>query len=481
MVQEVLGNAKLRTDQAQRGVPPMEATVPISKPIFSNQALARLLVPLVIEQLLLMTVGMADTMMVTTAGEAVVSGVSLVDSINVLIINVFSALSTGGTVVVAQYLGRKDSDNARLAAKQLIYVALIVSLSLMGLSLLLREHILRLIFGDVSQEVMASALIYFLLTAAAYPFIAVYNAGAALFRAMGNSNVSMVNSLIVNAINITVNAVLIYGFGMGAAGAGIGTLVSRVAAAAIIGVMITRPTLPVYAEDLFHPRLQRHMIRSILRIGIPTGIENGMFQIGKLMVLRLITSFDVGANLVVQGSAVAANAICNSVAGFTNVPGQATGLCMVTVVGQCMGAREHQQAVGYTKKLMKVSYAAMGAASLFLFFASPVLVPLFNLTPATAALSMRVLRWCAVFNIIFWPMSFTLPNALRAAGDVRFTMTVSMLSMWICRIGLSYLLGMGLGMGLLGVWMAMFADWVVRAAVFLTRFLRGKWKEHQVI
>ena len=146
-----------------------------------------------------------------------------------------------------------------------------------------------------------------------------------------------------------------------------------------------------------------------------------------------------------------------------------------------MGAREHQQAVGYTKKLMKVSYAAMGAASLFLFFASPVLVPLFNLTPATAALSMRVLRWCAVFNIIFWPMSFTLPNALRAAGDVRFTMTVSMLSMWICRIGLSYLLGMGLGMGLLGVWMAMFADWVVRAAVFLTRFLRGKWKEHQVI
>ena len=223
----------------------MEATVPISKPIFSNQALARLLVPLVIEQLLLMTVGMADTMMVTTAGEAVVSGVSLVDSINVLIINVFSALSTGGTVVVAQYLGRKDSDNARLAAKQLIYVALIVSLSLMGLALLLREHILRLIFGDVSQEVMASALIYFLLTAAAYPFIAVYNAGAALFRAMGNSKVSMVNSLIVNAINITVNAVLIYGFGMGAAGAGIGTLVSRVAAAAIIGVMITRPTLPV--------------------------------------------------------------------------------------------------------------------------------------------------------------------------------------------------------------------------------------------
>ena len=208
-----------------------------------------------------------------------------------------------------------------------------------------------------------------------------------------------------------------------------------------------------------------------------------MFQIGKLLVLRLVTSFDEGVNLAVVGSAVAANAISGSVAGFINVPGQAVGLGMITVVGQCMGAGDHEQAVGYTKKLMKVCYIAMGVSCIALFFAAPWLVPLFNLTAPTAAMAVRVLRWCAVFTIIFWPMSFTLPNALRAAGDARFTMVVSMLSMWICRIGLSYLLGSswGLGMGLLGVWFAMFSDWIVRCAVFLGRFLRGKWKEHQVI
>ena len=461
----------------------MESAAQASKPLFTNQDLKRLMIPLVIEQLLLMTVGMADTMMVTTAGEAVVSGVSLVDGINILIINIFSALSTGGAVVVAQYLGRQEPENARSAAKQLLYVALLVSLVMMGAALLFREHILRLLFGSISQEVMDSALIYFLLTAAAYPFIAVYNAGAALFRAMGNSKVSMVNSLIVNLINIAVNAVLIYGFGMGAAGAGIGTLVSRIAAAVIIGVMITRPSLQVYVEDLFRPNLQWRTVKAILGIGIPAGIENSMFQIGKLLVLRLVTSFDVGVDLAVQGSAVAANAICNSVASCINVPGQAVGLSMVTVIGQCMGAGDHEQAVGYTKKLMKVVYLSMGVSCLGLFLAAPVLVPLFNLTPATAAIAIQVLRWCAVFTIVFWPMSFTLPNALRAAGDAKFTMVVSMLSMWICRIGMSYLLGpaQGLGMGLLGVWVAMFCDWVVRAALFLIRFLRGKWKEHQVI
>lgn len=459
----------------------MELTKKISTPLFTNRDLVRLMIPMVIEQLLLMTVGMVDIMMVTSAGESVVSGVSLVDNINILIINIFSALSTGGAVVVAQYLGRREPENARSAAKQLLYAALLVSLTLMGAALLFREYILRLLFGDISREVMDSALIYFLLTAAAYPFIAVYNAGAALFRAMGNSKVSMVNSLIVNVINIAVNALLIYGFGMGAAGAGIGTLASRVAAAVIIGVMITRPNLQVYVEDPFHPKLEQNMVRSILRVGVPAGIENSMFQIGKLLVLRLVTSFDLGVDLTAVGSAVAANAICGSIAGFINVPGQAVGLSMVTVIGRCMGACDHDQAIGYTKKLMKVSYLAMGISCLGLFLFAPALVPMFNLTSATAVIAVQVLRWCAVFTAVFWPMSFTLPNALRAAGDAKFTMVVSLLSMWICRIGLSYLLGSGWGLGLLGVWLAMFADWIVRGAVFLIRFLQGKWKDHHVI
>ena len=219
-----------------------------------------------------------------------------------------------------------------------------------------------------------------------------------------------------------------------------GTLTSRIAAAAIIGAMITRPTLQVYVEDLLHPRLQRQMVRAILGIGVPAGIENGMFQIGKLLVLRLVTSFDVGVDLLVRGSAVAANAIGGSIASFINVPGQAVGLSMVTVVGQCMGAGDHGQAVDNAKKLMKVCYLAMGASCLGLYLAAPALVPLFNLISATAAMAVQVLRLCAVFTAVFWPMSFTLPNALRAAGDARYTMVVSLLSMWICRIGMSYLL-----------------------------------------
>lgn len=461
---------------------PME-TNESPKPLFTRRQLRQLMVPLIIEQLLLMTVGMADTMMVTTAGESVVSGVSLVDNINILIINIFTALSTGGAVVVSQYLGRREPEKARSAAKQLLYASVLVGLVLMAAALLLRERILRLIFGELSADIMAPALDYFLLTAAAYPFIAVYNAGAALFRAMGNSRVSMVNSLIVNVINITVNAVLIFGFQMGAAGAGIGTLVSRMAAAVIICVMIVRPDQAVYVEKLFHPEFRWPMVRSILSIGVPNGIENGMFQIGKLLVLSLVTSFDVGADLALMGSAVAANAIANSIASVINVPGQAAGLCMITVVGRCMGAGDHVQAVGYTKKLLLFNYAVMGFLDVVIFFTVPYLVPLFNLTPATARLTVEVLRWNAVFNALIWPISFALPNALRAAGDARFTMLVSMVSMWVCRIGMSYLLGApwGLNLGLLGVWQGMFCDWITRSIAFAVRFARGKWKDHKVI
>lgn len=460
-------------------VPAAEA----GKPLFSRQALVRLMIPLMIEQLLLMTVGMADIMMVTSAGEEVVSGVSLVDNINILLINIMSALATGGAVVVAQYLGRRDRENAGMAAKQLLYVVTLVALVLMVLALSLRRQILHLLFGDISANTMEAAQVYFLLTAAAYPFIALYNSGAALFRAMGNSRVSMTNSLIVNLINIAVNAVLIFGFQMGAAGAGIGTLVSRAAGALIILVMITRPHCPVQIQGLLRPEWRWATVKTILGIGIPTGIENGMFQIGKLLVLRLVASFDVGVDLAVMGSSVAANGICNSIAGFINVPGQGVGLGMVTVVGQCMGAKDHEQAVGYTKKLMKVSYLAMAVSAGTLFIIAPYMVPLFNLTPATAAMSVQVLRWNALFVIPFWPMSFTLPNALRSAGDAKFTMTVSLLSMWLCRICASYLLGSAWGfhLGLLGVWLGMFADWIVRAIAFFVRFMGGKWKEHEVI
>ena len=453
----------------------MEAEARARAPLFSRSALLRLIIPLVIEQLLLMTVGMADTVMVTTSGEAAVSGVSLVDNINNLIIQVFSALSTGGAVVVSQYLGRQDVDNAKSAAKQLLYAMTALSVLLMAAALLFRQHILALIFGHVEADVMASALVYFLLTAAAYPFMGVYNAGAALFRAMGNSKVSMFCSLIINIINIAVNAVFIYGFHMGAAGAGIGTLVSRVAAAVIIMALLNHPDHVVRVEGLLRFEFRGSIVKRILFIGIPNGLENGMFQAGKLMVLNLITTFGT--------SAVAANAIANSVAGVVNVPCQALGLAIITVIGQCMGAGETGQAARYTRNLVGASYLCMLVMSTAMFFSAGALVTLFNLTPQACAMAAQVLRVCAVGNILFWPMSFTLPNSLRAAGDAVFTMGVSLCSMFACRVALSYVFACswGLGLGLLGVWLAMIADWVVRAVFFLVRYLRGKWKRIKVI
>lgn len=443
--------------------------------LFSRDALIRLIVPLIIEQLLLMTVGMADTVMVTTAGEATVSGVSLVDNINTLIIQIFSALSTGGAVVVAQYLGRQETHSAKTAAKQLLYAMTGISVMLMILALIFRQHILSLIFGQVEPAVMDSALVYFLLTAAAYPFMGIYNAGAALFRAMGNSKVSMINSFIINVINILVNAILIFGFGMGAAGAGIGTLVSRIAAAVIIMVMLRHPGLTVQVDDIFHFEFNGSMIRRILFIGIPTGMENGMFQAGKLMVLNLITTFGT--------SAVAANAIANSISGVINVPGSAMGLAIITVIGRCIGAGDTHQAVHYTKLLVGCSYLSMLIMGSALFFSADFLVTLFNLSPEAMAMASQVLKFCAIANMLFWPMAFTLPNSLRAAGDAVFTMMVSLTTMFVCRVALSYVFACswGFGLGLLGVWLAMFCDWIVRAVCFLWRYWCGSWKKIHVI
>lgn len=443
--------------------------------MFDFKSLVRLIIPLVIEQFLLMSVGMADTIMVTSSGEAAVSGVSLVDNINLLLLQIFAALSTGGAVVVSQYLGRKEKDSAKKAAKQLIYTVIAVSTVIMAIALIFRQHILSIVFGHIEKDVMDSALVYFLSTAAAYPFMAVYNAGAALFRSVGNSKVSMLNSLIVNIVNITVNAVLIYGFDMGALGAGIGTLTSQIVAAVFILYLWQKKSNELRIEKLFKPEFNGGMVRRILSIGIPNGMENGMFQVGKILVLSLITTF--GTN------AVAANAIGNSIASVINVPGQAIGLAMITVVGQCMGAGKIDEAVLNTKKLMKATYISIGAMSILLFFIAAPLVSLFNLTPNSARMATEILRWCSVFTALFWPLSFTLPNSLRASGDVIFTMVVSLSSMFICRIGLSYVFSQpwGLGMALLGVWFAMFADWIVRDIFFVARFISGKWKNKKVI
>jgi len=443
------------------------------EPLFTPKQLRKLILPLVVEQLLAMTVGMADTMMLTSVGEAAVSGVSLVDSISNLIIQVFSALCTGGAVVVSQFLGRGDGKSARMAARQLVYITGGFALFLAALCLLLRENLLYFIFGNMEQAVMDSALPYFLICSLSFPFLAVYNAIAALFRSMGNSRISMFTSFIMNVVNIGGNAFLIYGLHWGAAGAATASLASRAITAIVMVYCIRDPHNPIFLQKLYRIEIRPAMIKSILRVGIPTGMENGMFWLGRLLIQRLITGFGTVA--------MAANAILNSISTFLVVPGSAIGLAIITVVGQSLGAGRIEEAKGYGKKLLLVIYIAMGLLNAAIIFLRPYLIPLFNLSPEAAAITHDLLLSVAIAHAVLWPTAFPFANILRAAGDNRFTMVVSMSSMFLCRLLLSYVLGGFMGLGLYGVWLAMYTDWVVRFFFFVFRYRSGKWLLRKVI
>lgn len=440
--------------------------------MFSRKNLSRLLIPLMIEQVLAITIGMADTVMVASVGETAVSAVSLVDSINLLLINVFSALATGGAIVSAQYLGRGDVEKAKIAAKQLIYVVLGISLALMAVCALLDRRILALIFGRVEQSVMTNAVTYFFLSALSYPFLGLYNAGAALFRAQGNSRVSMFTSVLMNTVNICGNALLIFGLRWGVAGAAVSTLFSRILGAVVMTVLLRSGKNAIRVSGLFRVRFHRVMVGNILRVGVPNGVESGMFQIGKILVQGLIASFGTAS--------IAASAVGNSVASVAVVPGNAVGLALITVVGQCVGAGEYKQAKSYILKLTGVAYAVMGVLNIGIVLLIPEIVRWFQLSPETAAIARELLIAHSICCIVLWPASFTLPNGLRAASDVKFTMAVSTLSMWIFRVGFSYVLGSFLHMGVMGVWIAMFIDWFVRDIAFCVRLFSNRWQNRKL-
>ena len=435
--------------------------------LFTRKDLTRIFLPLLLEQILAVTVGMFDSMMVSSAGEAAVSGVSLVDSINILLSNIFAALATGGAVVCSQFLGRRDHDSARTSAKQLYYVVFFAATAIMAIALLFRSSLLSLIFGKIEADVMGHAQIYFLFTALSYPFLAVYNGGAAIFRAIGNSKISLYVSLGMNVVNIAGNAILIYGFGLGAAGAAIATLFSRILGAWVMLALSHNKANPIYVENLFRVRLNFPIIRNILHIGVPSGMENGMFQFGKLLTQSLVSTFGTAA--------IAANAVAHTLASFEYAAGGAVGLTMITVIGRCIGAGEKEQAKQYVKKLMGVAYAVMLAVALLLtLFAKPI-IGVYKLSDESAALALTLIFMHNIFAATIWPLAFTLPNSFRAASDVRYPMIVSVLSMWIFRVACSYVFALGLDMGVLGVWVSMMIDWIVRAILFVIRFCSGRW------
>ena len=438
--------------------------------LFTNRQLLTLLWPLVIEQALEILVGMADTVMVSSVGEAAISGVSLVDMINQLIITLFGALATGGAVVTSQYLGAKRQEDAAKSAGQLVGLSALLGVGVAAFCLLTRTAQLRLFFGTITDDVMEACLVYFTITSLSFPFLALYNAGAAIFRSTGNSAVSMKVSVIVNAINFFGNAFCVFVLKMGVAGVAVPTLISRAVGAAIILALAAKPEYILHITPRTVTHLERSTAKNILYIGIPSAFENSLFQLGRVLVVSMISLFGTVH--------ISANAVANNLDAIGCIVGNAMGLAMITVIGRCVGAQDFEQVKYYTKKLLLWDYIAQGAVNVAVILLLNQILSLYTLTPETRALSWTLVMIHDGCALLLWPAAFVLPNALRAANDVRFTMMASVVSMIVFRMGLSWILCVNMGLGAVGVWYAMIVDWICRISCFVTRFVTGTWKKN---
>ena len=441
--------------------------------LFPRRALWMLLIPLIFAQMLNSLMGMVDTLMVSRVGAEAISAVSLVDSINNLVLQVFAAMAAGAAIICSQYLGRKDEKGCNDAAKQIVLTVVVISSVIMIIGVGFRKPLLHLIFGSVEEAVMTNAQMYFLITALSYPFIALFQAGAAFYRACGNSKFTMKTALIANVANIVGNTLFIFVLQMGAAGAAVSTLISRALCAFVVFYALRKPGYAIQLKNYFSIRPDLNLIVKILAIGVPSGIENGMFQFGKLAIQSTVSSLGTAA--------IAAQAMTII---FENVNGMAAvgiGIGLMTVVGQSIGAGRQEEAKYYIVKLAGYAEVAMIISCILVYIAARPVTVLAGMSEESTALCMQMILAITIVKPLLWVPSFTPPNGLRAAGDVRFSMITATLTMWLCRVALSIFLMRVVKTGPIGVWYGMFADWGVRGVIFTIRFVRGKWLRFKVI
>lgn len=439
--------------------------------IFDNKSLIKLIIPLLIEQFLTLAVGLADSIMVSSVGEAAVSAVSLVDTVMILIINVFAAISAGGAIVAGQAIGQKNQKKGSEVTEQVLLISVIFSIVVMALMYAMKSFILNIVFGKIEADVMSNANKYILITTASVPFIAIYNVGAAIYRGMGNSRTPMITSFVSNIVNIAGNAVFIYALKWGIEGAAVPTLVSRIISGITMLILIGRKSNVLHVRN-YIIRPNWRTIRQILHIGIPYGLENSMFQLGKIIVISLVSTFGT--------SSITANAVSNNICAFAILGGMASNYALSAVAAQCVGAGDYKQVRYYTRKIMSVSYISTVMMNVLIILALPLIMRAYNLSNDTAEYARNIIIFHAICASIIWPAAFTLPSSLRASNDVNYSMIVSIISMWIFRVGCSYLLAYAFDLGVYSVWIAMVIDWIVRAVFFIARYRTDKWQKLKV-
>lgn len=434
-----------------------------------------LLIPVVLEQLLNSIMGTADTMMVSNVGSAAISAVSLVDSINVLVIQAFSALAAGGAIVCAQYIGQRNKEKANESARQVLFIITAISVAVSLFCLVFQKPLLRLIFGSVEEEVMRASEIYFFYTALSFPFIAAYDSAASIFRAQDNTRGPMTISMISNVMNIAGNAIMIWAFHMGVAGAALSTLISRIFCAVVVLIQLRkeREGQEIVVRDYFKIRPNWSMIKRILGIGIPSGVENSMFQLGKLAIQSTVSTLGTAA--------IAAQAMTNILENLNGIAAIGVGVGLMTIVGQCLGAGRKDEAVYYIKKLCVIAEIVVLTSCLIVFALTKPVTILGGMEKESADMCFHMVMWITIMKPLVWTMAFVPGYGLRAAGDVKFSMITSCCTMWACRFCLCVFLIRVMGFGPMGVWIGMFADWTVRSIIFTWRFHSRKWLQHKVI
>ncbi len=441
--------------------------------LFNNKDLLFLFIPIMFEQFLEYMVGLADSIMVAQLGEAAVSGVSLIDFIMALLISVFAALATGGSIVAGQYLGREENDKAKNAAGQLFAFVLFVALVIMGIIYGFKETVVFGLFGEITAQVHDNANMYLTYVGMSIPFLATYNVGASILRTTGNAKLPMQIMLVMNLLNVVGNAVLVFVFHMGIAGIAIPTFLSRIGAAVLVMIPVMNKKNILHIEQLFAIKIDTEMLRRILRIGLPYGFESGMFFFGRLIVLGLVAKFGTAA--------IAANAVSGAIVMFQVLPGMSIGLGLTVIISRCIGAGDEVQAKYFSKKIIGIIYAAHLVSAALVLALLPYILSVYGLSPEATILTNLIVWSHGIMMVLIWPLGYTLPVIFRAAGDAKFPMKVSTISMIVSRIAMSYVICSFTDIGMFGTWVAMYIDWIVKSILFVRRYLSQKWLEFSAI